>query len=251
MKKHIEVFNRHEFKYIICTELADNLADFLSDKMILDEHNKNGETYEIHNLYLDTPDHFLIRNSLDKPTYKEKLRLRSYSDFNKIDDDEKIFFEIKKKYDGVVNKRRTKITFHDAKEFIKTATPPKPKKYHNDQVIKELAHALKQYKVTPMVQISYNRMAFFSENSDLRLTIDADVIATPFNSKKKTVLLEPNKRLLEIKSGLGLPIWLVNYLTENNITRMGFSKYGKYHVYELNNKRKKEVTICSTNLSTH
>ena len=46
------------------------------------------------NYYFDTDDFRLIRTSLDKPAYKEKLRLRSYRYAAK---DDLIFAELKKK----------------------------------------------------------------------------------------------------------------------------------------------------------
>jgi hypothetical protein len=242
MKSHIEVFNRREYKYVISKKQADQLLTFLDDKMVPDEHSPNREPYVIRNLYLDTRDRHLIRKSLDKPIYKQKIRMRSYYDF---DDDAKVFLEIKKKYDGTVNKRRTKIKFGDAKEFIKTARIPELKKYHNCQVMRELAYVFKNYDLSPTTLISYNRIAMFGDDSDLRLTIDQEIEGESLETGEKTLLLPKTQRLLEIKSGRAIWLWLTNYLTANKIYRGGFSKYGKFHIYDLENNKVKE-RVCWT-----
>ena len=64
------------------------------DYMELDKYNKNGQFYSISNIYYDTDDNRLIRSSIEKPVYKEKLRMRSYGTPNAHD---KVFLEIKKK----------------------------------------------------------------------------------------------------------------------------------------------------------
>lgn len=98
----IQNFNRIEKKYLLTEEQYQEFIKRIKNKMSLDDYGK----YKICNIYFDTDDYTLVRRSLDKPVYKEKLRLRSYGT---PDEDTKVFFEIKKKYDGVVYKRRISI----------------------------------------------------------------------------------------------------------------------------------------------
>ena len=91
----IEVFNRYEHKYILNRETFDKVIEILDSHMDMDSHNKDHEPYTISNIYFDTPDDYLIRNSLSRPVYKEKLRLRSYG---VSDDKSTVFLEIKKKF---------------------------------------------------------------------------------------------------------------------------------------------------------
>lgn len=79
--------------------------------MTLDPYNIDRKPYTITNLYYDTPDDYLIRAPLSDPVYKEKLRLRAYGVPEK---NSKVFLEIKKKYDGLVNKRRTALGLDEA-----------------------------------------------------------------------------------------------------------------------------------------
>ena len=60
-----------------------------------DEHCKSGKNYNIYNIYYDTDNSDVIRHSISKPYYKEKLRLRSYYIPNNSND--KVFLELKRK----------------------------------------------------------------------------------------------------------------------------------------------------------
>ena len=110
----IEVFNRKEIKYLITDEDKAALFSIIEKYMNCDAYNKDGKTYSICNLYLDTESDELIRKSLEKPFFKEKIRLRSYGKVSLTDN---VFLESKKKFDGVVNKRRTTFVLQDAYEY--------------------------------------------------------------------------------------------------------------------------------------
>ena len=97
----IEVFNRYEKKYIIDEDTFHKLTYQIADYMNPDAYNRNGEAYRISNIYYDTENDQLIRASIEKPVYKEKLRLRAYGTPELTDN---VFVEIKKKYDGIVKK---------------------------------------------------------------------------------------------------------------------------------------------------
>ena len=122
----IEVFNRYEHKYILNEQTYARLQDALEQHMTLDPYNIDRKPYTITNLYYDTPDDYLIRASLSDPVYKEKLRLRAYGVPEK---NSKVFLEIKKKYDGLVNKRRTALGLDEAYVFAKAYLS-----FHTDSV---------------------------------------------------------------------------------------------------------------------
>ena len=105
------VFRRYEKKYLVTQEQYDRLAKVFAPRMERDRFSES----TISNIYYDTPDFRLIRRSLDQPVYKEKLRMRSYGT---PDTSDKVFLEIKKKYNGIVNKRRTSIVLEDAYQYI-------------------------------------------------------------------------------------------------------------------------------------
>ena len=92
-------FERYEKKYMLTPAQLRVMLTGMKAHMVPDQYGK----YTICNIYYDTPDWRLIRASLEKPVYKEKLRVRSYG---VAAPDGKAFVEIKKKFDGVVYKRR-------------------------------------------------------------------------------------------------------------------------------------------------
>jgi hypothetical protein len=99
-------------------------------------------------LYYDTDDNYLIRTSLEKPYYKEKIRLRSY--YSPAQPDDRVFLEIKKKIGGIVTKRRVSMTLAQAEDFLKYGNlPPESSKYIQNQVMAELVQFLKTYRIHP------------------------------------------------------------------------------------------------------
>lgn len=225
----IEVFNRYEHKYLLNEKTYFKVLEILDKKMELDFYNKNHKPYTISNIYYDTPDDFLIRTSLSKPIYKEKLRLRSYG---VPQNDDFVFLEIKKKFNGLVNKRRTELSLFEAYNFIKTKEPPAKKSYMNIQVMKEIEYFLKIYDLYPKVYLAYDRIAYFEKgNEDLRISIDQNIRSRRYDLKLEkgdygNLLLKEGLYLMEIKTAMSKPLWLSKMLDELGIKRESFSKYG-------------------------
>ena len=225
----IEVFNRYEHKYILDRKTFEKVIKSLDEHMIVDYHNEGCKPYTIANVYFDTYDDYLIRNSLSKPEYKEKLRLRSYGVPN---EESIVFLEIKKKVRGIVNKRRTGLRLDEAYRFLSSGIPPEPKKYMNAQVLRELEYFLKIYDLVPKLYLAYDRIAYFEkDNNDLRISFDMNIRSRRYDLKLEKGdygkrLLPENTYLMEIKTSLAKPLWLTNMLTELDIKRERFSKYG-------------------------
>lgn len=225
----IEVFNRYEHKYMLNQETYLRVLDEIEKHMVPDAHNVGRKPYTIANIYFDTPDDYLIRESLSKPPYKEKLRLRAYG---VPQENTKVYLEIKKKYNGIVNKRRTTLRLREAYAFAETGTEPAYKEYMNRQVMREIAYFLKRYDVSPKLYLAYDRIAYFEkDNTDLRISFDSNIRSRRYDLKLEngdygTPLLAENKYLMEVKTSLAKPIWLAELLTEFGIRRNSFSKYG-------------------------
>jgi len=224
-----DVFNRYENKYLLSCDTYERITNALSEYMELDKYNKLHSFYTISNLYYDTLDNQLIRNSLAKPNYKEKLRLRAYG-VPSLED--KVFLEIKKKVNGTVNKRRTKLVLDEAYNFVNIGEKPSIKKYMNSQVLNEIEYFLKVYNLMPKLYLAYDRKAYFGiNNSDLRITFDTNI-----RTRRKDLALELGDHgdkllnndiwLMEIKAEKCIPIWLVRVLSENKVYKSSFSKYG-------------------------
>lgn len=225
----IEVFNRYEHKYLLDENTYKKVADVMDEHMELDKYNAGRRPYTIANIYFDTEDDYLIRTSLSKPVYKEKLRLRAYGVPN---ESSRVYLEIKKKFRGIVNKRRTALTLGEAYSFTKTGKVSERKEYMNAQVINEISYFLKCYDLKPRVYLAYDRIAYFEKgNDDLRISFDRNIRSRRCDLALESgdygnALLNEDIYLMEIKMSRAVPLWLTHMLTELDIKRQSFSKYG-------------------------
>ena len=219
--KDIMTFRRVEKKYRLTPAQKDALLALIGPRLTPDAHGRN----TICSLYLDTPDHLIIRNSIIARTYKEKLRLRSYGTPTM---DDLVFLEIKKKFKRVVYKRRERMTLREAMAYIEHGEKP-----CDSQIMREIDYAMHFYRnPKPMMLIAYEREAYFdAENPDLRITFDTNVRARDTdcrleNGSHGEYLLPEDVILMEIKTGGAMPVWLAGALSQCGILPGRFSKYG-------------------------
>ncbi len=213
-------FKRHEMKYKLTYKEYKYLVDLMKKYMQIDEYKRN----KITNIYYDTEDYKVIRNSLEKPKYKEKLRMRMYGD-TEIND--KVFVELKKKFKGIVYKRRIILDKNDQIFEIEKINM-------DNQVLKEIKYFLSLYnEIKPMIHLSYYREAYKGiEDSEFRMTFDFDIKVrnediTFLSSRYDKNILDDDTVILEVKTVSGLPNWLLDFFKENEILQTSFSKYGE------------------------
>ena len=220
------IFQRVEKKYMLTREQYEYLINAISPYMAPDQY---GET-EIRNIYFDNADNELIETSLLKPTYKEKLRLRSYG-VPKMDST--VFFEIKKKYRGIVYKRRISMKLKEAYAYIDGGKLPESIK---GNIPTEIDYMMNRYSLTPKAFISYKRVAWTCESDpDLRITFDRDITSRYDDTRLESTadghkILPKDTVLMEIKIPGAMPLWLAHILSEKNIFPHSFSKFGTAHV---------------------
>lgn len=216
-------FKRVEIKYLLTKDQYLAIREKLADYMEEDEYGLS----TIQSIYYDTENYDLIRDSLEKPVYKEKLRLRAYG--KEITDDTNVFLELKKKYEGIVYKRRISLPYGEAINYLENGVYPKK----DSQILKEIDYFIKYHNPTRRTYISYDRIAMYAKaDKDLRITFDKSIRATfERNSfkegKKGEFLLNDGERLMEIKVAGAMPLWLTGILSELEIYPNTFSKYGK------------------------
>ena len=235
----IEVFNRYEIKFLLNRIQFEAMKRAIADKVVPDKYNIGDKSYTICNIYYDTEDNELIRRSLAKPVYKEKLRLRSYG-VPKADTP--VFLEIKKKYNKIVNKRRTTIDLDSARMLTESLIKPENLDYLNPQVTDEIHYFVQTYGIMPKAYIAYDRQAYSGiEDKDLRITFDKNI-----RTRRTELSLEAGDHgrqllnegiwLMEIKCAGAMPMWLVKVLSENKIYKTSFSKYGTEYKQYLTGK---------------
>ncbi len=230
MNNYQGIFKRYEKKYVITDKQYASLMNIIGEKLEDDLY----PTSKIANIYFDTPDNLLIRRSLEKPVYKEKLRLRSYTTVNA---DDNVFIELKKKYKGIVYKRRTTMALHEANDFLIGHLPPSS----DNQITQEIQYFLKFYpNLIPSMYIAYNRKSLkTNDDTGIRITFDKNIIwrttdldlTVPMYGN---AILQGNQRVMEIKTPTALPLWLTNAFSELSIYPTSFSKYGRGYLDLLN-----------------
>ncbi len=216
-------FKRYEKKYMLTPEQYRAMILGMAFHMRPDEHPR----YTIGNVYFDTADYELIRTSLEKPVYKEKLRVRSYG---VPGDDGLVFVEIKKKFDGVVYKRRVTMTAKEADVWLRGGIAPV-----RSQISHEIEWFMQFYHPTPAVYIAYDREAYAGiDNDELRITFDRNLRWRDYNVDLRAgdygePILGDDRILMEIKIPGAAPLWLARLLSEHHIVSESFSKYGAYY----------------------
>ncbi len=216
------VFERYEMKYRMTRWQRRAVLAAMLPYIKLDNY---GHT-TIRNIYFDTDSYRLVRNSIDKPVYKEKLRIRSYKQVSAQD---KVFIELKKKYNDIVYKRRESLSQLETLEWIVRETPfPKA-----TQIGNEIDYFFEHYEsLKPKVFLSYEREAFYAlDGSDFRVTFDENILARQEElSLSREVwgepLMDENNVLMEIKTSGGIPLWMTRVLTQEKLYKTSFSKYG-------------------------
>lgn len=219
-----DVFARYEKKYLICSGQQEQLMKALQEKF-------KPDVYGIHtvcNIYFDTEDYRLIRTSLEKPVYKEKLRLRSYGTPGNSDT---VFLELKKKHKGIVYKRRVSLPLPEARRYLHSGDlPEKP-----GQILREIDWFIHHYSPVPKAYIAYDREAWQGmDNPELRVTFDKDIrgresMLDLTRGSWGTPLLPPDTVLMEWKLPGVMPLWLSRLLSRNDILPVSFSKYGTFY----------------------
>ena len=228
MKETQLSFQRYEKKYLMTADQYAALWEELSPRLRPDEYFAN----TVCSLYYDTDDYSLIRHSIQKPVYKEKLRLRSYG--VPKSDESPVFVELKKKFKGVVYKRRIELPEQEAEMWLSGGQAP-----DDSQISREIDWVLHRYDLSPKIVICCDREAWVDkENPNLRFTFDKNIryreeeLELSLGSHGR-LLLEEGSVLMEIKMPETSPLWLAELLSRNKVFPAGFSKYGKSYEQRL------------------
>ena len=216
------VFKRYELKYMLTPIQKEIILEAMLPYMALDRYGRT----TIRNVYFDTDNYRLIRRSIEKPAYKEKLRIRSYS---QATSDSTVFVELKKKYEKVVYKRRVPMSERDAMEWVcrEGASPM------NTQITREIDYFIDFYSgLNPKVFLSYDREAYYDKcGSDFRVTFDESILCRQSDVSLCAgiygiPILPESSTLMELKCSGGIPLWMTRVLSQEGIYKTSFSKYG-------------------------
>ncbi|WP_240374357.1 VTC domain-containing protein [Bacillus piscicola] len=228
-----EIFQRYELKYLIPFDKYKAIAKELTtgDKMRYDKFGDGFGCYNIVSLYFDSDDKKIYYETRNKLRFRQKLRLRVYDNATL---DSPSFLEVKKKFNKVVNKRRTKLKLADAYEYLKADNKSGPLDMYqpsNLQIMNEAEAFRSLYSLTPRVVVSYDRQAFHGvEDSDLRVTFDYNLMARDNNLRiedgpEGIHFVDPNLVVMEVKVSQSVPFWLARLLSDFECPRQSVSKF--------------------------
>ncbi len=232
-------FARYEIKYLLSKDEKDIILQAMAPYMVPDYYGRT----TIRNIYYDTSNYRLIRHSLEHPVYKEKLRIRSYRPAGPKDP---VFLELKKKYNGIVYKRRITMPRDQAIMCIHSGLSLPTR----SQIADEIDYFRLYYDdLRPSVYLSYDRESYISpDGSGLRVTFDDHIQYRQEDfSLEDTVsgtpLLDKDHTLMEIKTPGGFPLWMTHTLTRERIFKTSFSKYGRAYQDIMSNTQHKHINI--------
>lgn len=216
-------FQRVEVKYLLTPKQYKAIRHGMEPYVKPDVYSH----YTICSIYCDTEDFALVRTSLDKPVYKEKLRLRSYGVPGSRGT---AFVELKKKYDGVVYKRRVTVNAAQAAGCVSRGRLDR-----DDQISREINWFLHVWQPQPAAYIGYDREAWAGiDDPDLRITFDTNLRGRNCDLDLRAgdygkLILPRDSILMELKFTGGAPLWLSHLLSENEVYPTSFSKYGTFY----------------------
>ena len=250
-----EIFKRVEEKWLLPRRVYLKLLPELRKHMADDAYGK----YSISNIYYDTKDFRLIQESMEKPVYKEKLRLRVYGT---ADENTTVFAEIKKKYKGIVYKRRIGLPLGEARRWLnygmvpefmareagraqeagREASPAKKASFTEKQIFREIDYMKNRYGLRPAAFISYDRTALAgTEDPELRVTFDTNIRCRNTEldlaaGNRGMPLLPPDTVLMEVKIPGAMPLWMAELFENITQYQQSYSKYGTYYAHLMKEK---------------
>lgn len=223
---YANTFKRWELKFLLDEKQYELVRGFIESFMTMDSYGLSA----VRNIYLDNENFDMVRNSISKPEFKQKVRLRSYGD---VTDDSTAFLEIKKKYRGIVYKRRLEMDYGALYDYINTGTIPD--NISDKQVFGEVDYLMKKMNLFPRAVVIFDRTAWYgNDNREFRVTFDGNIrCRTGDTDLRSDSPCEPIPgqpfRVMEIKTAGAVPFALARFLSENRFFTGSYSKYGSYY----------------------
>lgn len=225
-------FERIEKKYLLTREQYEQISQGMRPWMTADRYSR----YTIGNLYYDTEDFRLIRASLQKPVYKEKIRARSYG---VPGDQGPVFVELKKKFQGVVYKRRAVLGAETAARYLDGGVEPHLEDPTAAQICREITWSLRRWRPRARAYIAYDREAWQgTEDPELRITFDTGLRGRDRDLDLRLgdggdPILPPDRVLMEVKIPGAAPLWMAELFSGLGVFPTSFSKYGVWYKQQI------------------
>ena len=235
--KFIDTFERKEKKYVLDEKTLAHFMQLVGDKFGDDQYAHS----TISSLYYDTPEFSMINRSIEEPLYKEKMRIRCYDDPS---DEAGVFVELKKKFKGIVYKRRIRMSIEGAYAYLEgtpyshasllgSAIESLEMDMIKQQNIREIDACLNRHgKLSPAIMVVVERHSIRStDGSNLRITFDRNARWRAHNLRfdtgfQGTPIFGGGEIIMEVKALGTYPLWLVQALDEIEAYPVSCSKVG-------------------------
>lgn len=239
-----DTFDRKEIKHLLDGPQLAQVRARVAEHLPLGEFGRGA----VSSIYLDTRERSVIARSLERPLYKEKLRVRWYGACP-LEDADAAFVELKKKLAGIVYKRRLQMTADQARSFLKGvpcadlaveasgivaegAGPAHAPSAQRIQIARELdAARARMGDLIPSVLITCDRTSFGSDDEGgVRITFDEHLRAAGlFGGEGCHALIADDHAVMEVKCLGAYPLWLASALSMACVRPSSFSKYGRFY----------------------
>src|SRR5688500_13708839 len=226
---------RFELKYLVKEETALAIRRFVSCHLKPDEFAATlpNYSYAVHSLYLDSPDLTTYQAVQCGEKNRYKLRIRYYSD-----NDATVYFEIKRRTNDVISKKRAKVR-REAVQPLLNGHPPQLRHLASPDgkqlvALQEFCRLVHSLRATPKSHVAYMREAWMSPvNNAVRVTFDRAVQCEPeFGASLTTALGEAvspfdDRVVLELKFVDRMPSWFSEMVRLFGLVRGGAPKYAQ------------------------
>lgn len=227
--------NRFELKYIIDEQRAHGLRDFVRGFLSPDTYAdpNNDFSYAIHSVYLDNPSLSLMNATVDGHKNRFKLRVRYYDD----NPEHPVFFEIKRRVNDAILKKRAAVRREMARDLIDGAPPRidcllNPGKMKDWEALEEFCMLRDEVQAVGRVIVTYKREAWITpDNNSVRLTMDRLICGSWWSGAFAVNAFDTGAHpniggvVLELKFTMRYPAWMRDAALMFNLQRTSLPKY--------------------------
>ncbi len=236
---------RFEQKYLVPEHIALSIRDFVSSYLELDLFGATQPnlSYPVHSLYFDSPNLKTYNDTINGDRNRFKLRARFYENTP----NKPVYFEIKRRFNKVIAKKRARI-IREAAPLIAAGHLPQPEHLayidtNQIDAIEHFSRLLNHLNATPRVHVAYMREAWVGTgDNSIRVTLDRNVRSEPRKTFDLSIDMKNPKKvfkevILELKFTNRFPNWFSELVQVFGLRQESAAKYvdgveqiGKYKV---------------------
>lgn len=227
---------RYEYKYVVPLRHMEEIRKLIVPFLELDKFAEvsNNSEYTVRSIYFDSPAYDFYFEKIDGIKNRKKVRLRGYDEYSP---DNKVFLEIKRKYEIPILKFRAPIQYKEAVQVLKEkslngfehANIHDQKKLDNT---KRFFYQIFSNNLRPVVLVVYEREAYLSKfDRTVRVTFDKDLRGMAYPALEELYEEEPllpvmrDSFIIEVKFNKSFPKWMAPILAKYDLKRRSASKY--------------------------